>query len=487
MSNANTFTDQKLKTQVLSGFKWLITGKFLGQLINWCLTFFVIRILAPADYGLMAMASMFVAVFTLVNEMGMGAAIIQTKTISAEFIRRIFGMTLVINFGLALLMFLAAPVIAAFFGESRLIAIVRFLSCQFILAAFMIVPQSLLDRNLNFKHKSLIDLSANLVGGMCSLGLALAGHGVWSLVWASLIIIGLRTIGYNVLISFRYLPSFRFSGMKDVLSFGGQITLEKIIWYVYSQADSLIIGKLLGKEVLGFYSVGKHVASLPADKIMPIINQIVFPAFSRIQDDLDRVGEHALKGMELLSFFAFPVFWGISCIAPELVSLVLGDKWKSAVLPLMFISMVFPIRMISSILVSILKSLKRTDLSLTNQFIYLGVMAPAFLLASHYGIVGISLVWPFMFPLCFFIVITRSARIIGLTPVQIFLSMGKPLVFSGVMYAVVMGLKQTAVMQMASTAVNFSILIVAGAVLYAGCQWLFARSDIRSMVQWVWK
>lgn len=483
--NSVETTDQALKDRVISGVKWLITGKFSGQLINWALTFFVMRILAPADYGLMAMASMFVTVFTLVNEMGMGAAIIQAPVISTDFIRRIFGMTLVINFGLALLMFLAAPVIAAFFDESRLGPIVRFLSCQFIISAFMIVPQSILDRELSFKHKSLIDLSANLVGGVCSLVLALTGYGIWALVWANPIIMGLRTIGYNVLTSFRHLPSFRFSGMKDILFFGGQITLEKILWYAYSQADTLIIGKFLGKEVLGFYSVGKHVASLPADKIMPIVNQIVFPAFSRIQHDLEQVGSHALKAMELISFFAFPVFWGISCVAPELVSLVLGDKWMPAALPLMFISIMFPVRMINSVLVSILKSLKRTDLSLTNQLVYLGVMAPAFLLASRHGIVGVSLVWPLVSPFCFVMVVVRSARIIGVSPVQIFMTMGKSLLFSGLMYAAVMGAKLLPGMKIVSTSITLSLLVLVGAALYTGCQWVFCRSDIRSMMQWV--
>ncbi|WP_336511698.1 oligosaccharide flippase family protein [Candidatus Accumulibacter phosphatis] len=118
--------------------------------------------------------------------------------------------------------------------------------------------------------------------------------------------------------------------------------------FFYSQADMFVAGKLLGKEALGFYSVAMHLASLPVQKVSGILNQVAFPAFSKIQNDSATVKLHVLKSVRILSFLSFPVLWGISSIAPEIVQLLLGPKWEPAILPLQILPMIMPLRMISN-------------------------------------------------------------------------------------------------------------------------------------------
>ncbi|MCG8567273.1 MAG: lipopolysaccharide biosynthesis protein, partial [Desulfobacterales bacterium] len=397
-----------LRTQVLAGFKWLAAAKFMGQLINWGISFWVIRLLAPSDYGLMAMASSFVVILALFNEMGMGAVLIQAKELSGQLIRQVFGITLVINLTLFCLLELAAPLIGLFFGEPQLIPILRVLALEFVVTSFLIVPQALMDRELAFREKSLVDLCANLLAGGVSLYLAYHHHGVWSLVWAVLVLIGVRTLGYNFLRPQRCLPSFDFKGMKSSVHFGGLITLEKVIWYFYSQADVLIIGKILGKEILGFYSVGKHLAGLLSDKIMPIVNQVVFPAFSRIQGREDAVARALLKGISMISLVAFPAFWGISVVSGDLVPFVLGEKWVPSVLPLMMISLIIPLRMVSGIFISALRGIKRADVTFINSLVPLFIMVPAFGIGCFWGKEGVCLAWVLVYPLCFCITSFRS-------------------------------------------------------------------------------
>src|SRR4030095_11317112 len=108
----------------------------------------------------------------------------------------------------------------------------------------------------------------------------------------------------------------------------------QVLWFIYTQIDVVIAGRWLGKELVGFYTVAMHVASLPNQRIAAIINQVAFPAFASIQHDVKAVGRHLLLGVRVLSFIAFPVLWGISSVAPEIVTVVLGAKWNPATLPL---------------------------------------------------------------------------------------------------------------------------------------------------------
>ena len=142
----------------------------------WVMTLVVIRILTPSDYGLVAMASVFIALVAIFADSGLGPAIVQRSEIDTLTLRKAFGTVLVIHFVLALLLMLLAPSIGAFYNEERVIAILRVLSLQLIVAGFGVVPDALLQRNLDFRRRSLLDLSSAIVGGASTLGLALLGH-----------------------------------------------------------------------------------------------------------------------------------------------------------------------------------------------------------------------------------------------------------------------------------------------------------------------
>ena len=479
-------SDDSLRDQVISGFKWLTVGKFSGQLINWGITFFVIRLLEPSDYGLMAMGSIFIAFFSLMNEMGLGASIIQNEEMETSTLQQIFGIVIIINMTLFCLLYFVSPLIGLFFNEQQLIPIVKLLSVQFIIMAFLVIPQSLMDRDFDFKNRSIVDLIANLLGGIITLWFAWTGHGVWSLIWGSILILFFRTLGYNIFHPFLFVPVFSFTGMRKVMTFGGYITIEKLLWYFYSQADTLIIGKFLGKELLGFYSIGKEVASLPLQKIMPIINQIVFPAFARIQKDIGKFGSHTLKSISIISFFAFPVFLGIASISSELVAVVLGNKWTLAVPPLIFISTVLPLRMIIGILVSILKSIGRADISFQNNIVSSVLMIFGFLIGCNWGIIGISLVWPVVYPVCFILILIRSSIFVGIRTVNVLTVMYNPFFSSLIMFAAVKGIRNFIDTDPGSL-FQLVVLIFTGALVYGGLQIAFNRKEINSIKNYISK
>ena len=162
----------------MSGLRWSATAKFLGQLITWGITIVVIRHLDPEDYGLMAMAHVCIGFLAMISEIGLGAGIVQIKNINNQQLAQIFGLLILVNGGLCVVLFLGAPLLAAYFSEPRLVRIFQMLSVTFIFLSVYIIPKCMLIRNMDFRRKSIVDLIASLASAGITLILALYEYGV---------------------------------------------------------------------------------------------------------------------------------------------------------------------------------------------------------------------------------------------------------------------------------------------------------------------
>ncbi len=471
-----------LKRRVISGLGWTAGAKFLSQLIAWSITIIVMRLLSPEDYGLMAMAVVFIAFLALLNELGLGAALIQKQEIEETTLRQTFGMLLMVNFCLFLILLLVAPLVGVFFNEQRVIPIIRVLSIQFIMMPFAVIPQSRLAREMNFKKMSVVDFISVLSGSGVTLLLAVNAWGVWSLVWGSMAIILSRTIGLNVVSRFVHTPIFSIKGMAHTITFGGYVTITNILWFFYTKADIFIIGKLLGKEMLGLYSVTMNLSSLPMEKTSGIINQVAFPAFSSIQNEPEKIGSHFLKAVRIMSLVAFPILWGMSSVAPELVATLLGEKWHLAALPFQLLSLVIPIRMISNLMSSPLLGVGRPDISFFNVLSASLVMPLCILIATYWGIVGVSVAWIFVFPLIFLFNLSRVAPVLRVRWSEVLAAMARPALGAAIMYIIIMLIKVN-FRHDANSIPNLLLLIVVGIMVYGGVMMSMNRQGYREILK----
>ena len=162
-----------------------------------------------------------------------------------------------------------------------------------------------------FRRKSIVEFVSAMIASFLTLLLALLGHGVWSLVYGSLCLAAVNMIGMWIALGRIYTPTFHFRRVLPDLQFGGYVSLDRILWYLSSQADVFFIGKFLGKEVLGVYAVAMQLATLPMQKVSQILNEVGFAAFSRIQSDRQEVSEKLLLAVQMVSFLSFPIFFGI--------------------------------------------------------------------------------------------------------------------------------------------------------------------------------
>lgn len=403
-----------LKADVLRGLKWTAGAKFGGQLITWAITIFVMRLLAPADYGLVAMASVFIVFMNLLAEAGLGPAMVQSAAISTGELRQAFGIFLIINWTLCALLNLCAPLMAGFHQAPQLADVLRVLSVQFVFTPLAVVSEVLLQRQLDYKKRSLVDFSSAVVASVATLLLALVHGGVWALVFGNLTATVWRTLLVNWIAPFRHWPSFSLSGMRRLLSFGGKVTASRFLWLVFTQVDVVIVGRMLGSEALGMYSVAMHLASMPVQRVSSILNQVAFPAFARHQHERARIASQLLKAIGLVSFVAFPVLWGMSSTAPELVRALLGPGWGPAVLPLQVLALVMPFRAVVGFLPTVIDAVGRPGAALRNVALACAVMPPALCLGTAWGMDGVACAWALAYPVVLLFNTRRMVAVIGL-------------------------------------------------------------------------
>lgn len=424
----NEIDSKNLKQKVVSGTLWLTGLSFTGQTITWVVSIFVIRLLEPEDYGLMAMAGFFVGFLVLWQELGLAPAIIQKKEITESELRGAFGCVLLINLFFLISTLISAPLVAGFFSEPRIVPILRALSINFPLAALYFLPQALLRRNFEFKKKSSIDLLAKVLASFTLLGFAYLGYGVWSLVFSTISMNVCRAIAFNAQRKHSYWPSFNFSGMHHFMVFGGHITVTRTLWYFYSQADILIAGRILGKDILGIYAIAMRIASLPIDKLSSIFTQIGLTTFAKIQSDLSAVQANFLRLVKVSNIFSFPLFWGLALVAPNLIPLVLGDTWVTVIVPVQILCTIMPLRFVAILYPPIITGVGHPEIITKNMVTAILLMPIAFLFGSQWGVIGLCYAWVMAFPVLLVIMTRRVLKILKIQWREFFSSFVPPVI-----------------------------------------------------------
>jgi O-antigen/teichoic acid export membrane protein len=472
-----------LRVRVLSAFGWAAAGRLAGQTVNWAITLVVIRILTPEDYGLMAMAMLLVSALTFVSD-GMASGIIQTDEIDDALLRKTFGLLIGVSVAGAGALALAAPLVAQGFAEPPLEPLVRLLSLYFLVYALAGVPDALLVRRLDFKRRSAVEVVSLVLGGLLGLALALSGHGVWSLAWAQLLAAGLRAAGLAVAARFRLTPSFDFRGMRGVGSFSSLVTAGRTLWFASDKIDVLVIGRLLGAHMLGFYVVALHIAALPQNKIQSILNAVAFSAFSSIKQERETAAGYLSRAVGLIAVVAAPVFLGLSAVAPELVPILMGQQWTVSIIPLSILSLALPLRMVEHVIDIFLQASGRAGTHLWNMLFGLAMITIAVLVGAQWGLVGVCVAWTSATSTLFLFVLARTVRVTAVTAGAILKPLARAMAAAGVMYGAVALVRRLSPPEI-DPAAELALLIATGAAVYSATIWIIARNEARELLSLV--
>jgi len=322
-----------LKSTTIHGVAWNTLGRILNQVLQFGLSVILMRLLQPADYGLLAMAWVVIGFAGIFNEFGFGSAIVQRQDIDAQHLSSVFWINIAIGAGFTLLFFMTAGWMADFFHTAGLKPVMQWLSFSFLIGGLGIVPGALLQKQMRFDLINQISVATTFLSGCIGVYMAYRGYGVMSLVAQSLSnsLIGLPLM----FIASRWKPRLVLSWkhVRQLFSFSAYLTGFNVINYWARRSDDLLIGKFMGSTSLGIYSRAYALMLLPISQVISMVSGVMFPALSSIQHDKQRIKSIYIRVIQVIAFFSFPMMLGLVATADHFMLGIFGSKW-AGVIPL---------------------------------------------------------------------------------------------------------------------------------------------------------
>jgi len=420
-----------LKKQTISGIKWLVGSSFIGRTISLCTTVVLARILSPAVFGLYSLAFIAIDALSLFKSMGFDSALIQRKDNVGKAANTAFFVIPFFGIVLYLILSISAPMIGRFLNNQEVIGVIRALGIIFIISCFGKVPAALLEKNMQFKKVSVIEISTGFIYALTAIILAISGVGIWSLVYAYI----LKTIYQNTMyfIVSRWRPKFEFDRKiaLEMFNFGKFLFLGGAVWFLKMNLDNLLVGKLLGVTALGLYAIAFNVANFGADYFGARVYRVIFPAYSKMQSDLGDLRKASLKVIKHISLIALPFGIAIFLLGKELLIFVYGQKWIGAVGVLRILAWAGIFNTLPAGLGGIFLACGKpklgfwiTSLQVIIFFIFITPMAKLF------GINGVGVVVSISSFIAFIITLIWSMKILSINLNQIYLSFKPSLIAS---------------------------------------------------------
>jgi O-antigen/teichoic acid export membrane protein len=306
-------------------------SRLVIQLISLGYTITLARLLAPDDFGLIAMVVVFTGFADLLADVGLGSALIQKKDVTEVHYSTVFWTNLGLGFFFTGLVFISSDWIAAFYKRQELSLIAQILSLQFVLAAIRLVPGNRLAKELHFGYVAIASLLGMLLAGALAVYMALEGYGVWALAWQA--VVGTLVTTLVTCLACRWKPQFVFSfgALKELLSFSVYVFGTQMIQYGARTVDKLLAGRYLGGDAVGLLDRAQTVILFPLRNISHVVGNVMFPAFSMVQEDVTRVRNVYVRSTQAIALVTFPMMLGMIAVADNFVIGILGEQWAEMV------------------------------------------------------------------------------------------------------------------------------------------------------------
>lgn len=320
-----------LSTKVTSSAIWLFLFQISDNVLGFIRLLILARLLSPADFGLVAIAWLVLQTIGAFTQTGIHQTLIHKQNIE-KYLDTAWTFLLIRGFALYGLVYLFSGLLGSFFNSPDAVAIIKVVSFTMVLDGFVNIGVVLFQKNLTFNKQFVFQLSANFIDFIVALTMAFILKNVWALVYGALASSLARIVLSYILSSYRPKFAFNFEAFKEMNNYGKWIAGSNVLQFIYSQGDDLLVGKLLGPTALGFYQLAYRISNLPATQITHIISAVLFPAYSNIQTDKERISKIYLSVLQVISFLSFFVGTIIICFAHDFTLLFLGEKW----LPMVF-------------------------------------------------------------------------------------------------------------------------------------------------------
>lgn len=382
---------ENLTKQTFIGFFWQFGGTVFKFALQLGVLMILARLISKGDFGIVQSALVVVGLSKLVSQMGVGPALIQRDKLTDLHIRSGATLTLLLSMFFFLLVFFGSGLLADFFRMSELETVLRVVALLFIIEGITTVSQSLLLRDMKQKILVQIDFISYFVGyGVVAVAMAYYGFGLWSLIIGQIMQSILKCILSYYKSQHSLRPYWGKKEIKDLLYFGGGFTIAKLFNYFANQGDNIIAGRYLGADALGIYSRAYSIMVNPVSLIGTSLDKVLFPAMSARQNQPDRLIEAFVNGSKMITFLCIPISFVIIFAAPEIINVMLGDKWGEAIVPLQILTAGLIFRMGYKMGDCLSRATGNVYSRAKRQFVYAICVVVGCYIGSFWGIEGIA-------------------------------------------------------------------------------------------------
>jgi O-antigen/teichoic acid export membrane protein len=365
---------------------WSAIERFGQQGAVFIIQVVLARILAPEQFGLIAMVGVFMILSGILVDSGFNYALIQRKEVGDKDLSTVFYFNILVSCLMTGALWLLAPLIAKFYQFEELALILRVLSLRLIIGAFGSAQGAILSRQMKFKRVFWISLPSTIVSGAGAIWMALAGFGVWALVAQALVQSVLMSSAYWLQSDWRPKLIFDLQCLKEMFPYGSRLALTTFLNRGFENIYIIVIGKCFSAADLGYFQRARSLQRLPVENIQGIIGRVAFPLFSKMQDNPARMKRGMRKALQLSSLLIFPGMALLAAIAEPLIVTLIGSKWLPAVPYLKYLCIVGALYPIHAMNVNLLLAKGCSDLTLRIGFIKKTLELVNILITYRYGI-----------------------------------------------------------------------------------------------------
>jgi O-antigen/teichoic acid export membrane protein len=470
---------------LLRSLAWSAAGDWGTQVFTWGATLQIMRLVAPRDYGIVAMAAILMPYMGQLTGLGFPRAVIALPDLTDDQLAQMNTLSLLSATTLFALSCAIAKPFAAFFKTPALAPVFIVSSAGLIMSALVAVPTATLGKQLRFRFLSILNIVCALTTALGTLVMAWIGLGYWALILGGLVASIIKIVVIQRVRPTRLMWP-RFKAIREPLQFGWRISVSLVALNSYQCLDNFVAGRMLGATALGFYGMAWELANVPIDKVASLITSVIPAYLSAVQDQPAALRRY-LRGLtEVIALGTFPGTVGLSLVAPEFVPAVFGHKWDGMIAPLQVLSFYAGFRSIMALLPKVLWSTGHVRYVMWNDLAALISLPVAFYIGSFRGTVGIAWAWVLFYPFIVLPLYHKTFKAIDMRVGEYLRALRPAATATAVMIPAVEWVRHSVALSR-PLLVRLAIEVAAGALVYLGTLWLLHRDRVLLLVRTVKK
>jgi PST family polysaccharide transporter len=460
--------EQNLRKSMLTGVAWKLLGHGFAQVMRSVVGIVLARLLAPSDFGLAAIALVYIGVTGIFTDLALGAALVQRRVVTEEDRSTAFWTTLGVGTLLTLLGVALSPLIADALSAPNARPLIAATSSMVFLSSLGLTQTAILTRELRFRSLELRNFVGTIFGAAVALPVALAGFGAWAIVSQALASTAISSLLVWRLSPWRPKLVYSTESFRSLGSFGGKTVVAQFLGFLSLYADNILIARFLGTTALGIYSMAYNVMFVPVMRVAQPIQDVVFAGFAKLQAEPERLRDAWLRGTVLVSSLNAAAFLGMVVVAPDFVLVVLGAKWAPAVRVLQLLSLAGVAQAFMTLNWSTMQAIGRAGTSLRLRLFSVPLIIAAFAGGLHWGVEGVAGLYAAARAIVVVVSLVVTARALGAALPHVAARLARVLTQCLAMGAVVFAGRRALLHVTLDPGPRLAICVVLGIVVYLG-------------------